>query len=236
MPAALADRFPAGGSHLARYGARFDAVEIDTSFYRSHRRATYARWAGTVPEDFRFAVKLPRTITHGRRLVDCADLLAGFADEIGGLGDKRGPVLVQLPPSLGLDPGAAERFFAACTALLGGAIACEPRHPSWFGPEGGALLRRHRVARVAADPALSPEAARPGGWPGLAYARLHGSPDMYRSAYGAAAVARHAEAARTAAAAGAGETWVVYDNTAEGAAPQDALDLLARLRSPPASR
>lgn len=230
VPAAMRDRFPAEGSHLERYAARFGAVEIDSSFYRSHRRSTYARWAASVPEPFRFAVKLPRAVTHERRLRDGADLLARFAEEVDGLGPKRGPVLVQLPPSLALDVAVAEDFFDACAAALGGGIACEPRHPSWFGAEGEALLLRHRVARVAADPALSAAAARPGGWPGLAYARLHGSPTMYWSAYGAEAVAGHARAAETAAEAGA-ETWVIYDNTAAGAAPEDALTLLDRLRA-----
>ena len=169
VPSAMADRFPATGSHLERYAARFDAVEINSSFYRPHRRATYARWAASVPDDFRFAVKLPKAITHERRLVACADLLDSFADAVGGLGAKRGPVLVQLPPSLAFVPDAAEAFLAACDATVGGPLVCEPRHPSWFGTEAEALLARRRVARVAADPAPVPAAARPGGWNGLGY-------------------------------------------------------------------
>ena len=227
VPSAMADRFPATGSHLERYAARFDAVEINSSFYRPHRRATYARWAAGVPDDFRFAVKLPKEITHERRLVACADLLDSFADAVGGLGAKRGPVLVQLPPSLAFVPDAAEAFLAACDATVGGPLVCEPRHPSWFGTEAEALLVRRRVARVAADPAPVPAAARPGGWNGLGYARLHGSPTTYWSAYGAA-VAGHARAAATAAET-ASETWVIYDNTAAGAAPEDALALMERL-------
>ena len=228
VPAAMADRFPASGSHLQRYAARFRCVEVNSSFHRPHRRATYARWAASVPEDFRFAVKLPKAVTHERRLIGCADLVARFAEEVDGLGARRGPVLVQLPPSLAFDPAAAEDFLTALAAIVGGSAACEPRHPSWFGAEAEALLVRHRVARVAADPAPVPAAARPGGWAGLAYARLHGSPTMYWSAYGAAAVAGHARAAAAAAEAGA-ETWVVYDNTAAGAAPDDALALMERV-------
>ena len=229
VPAVLADRFPVKGSHLERYAARLPAVEINTSFYRPHRRATYARWAASVPEAFRFAVKLPRAVTHERRLAGCADLLARFADEVGGLGVKRGPVLVQLPPSFAFGAALAGDFFAELAATVGGATACEPRHASWFSEEAEALLRHHRVARVAADPAPVPGAARRGGWEGLAYVRLHGSPTMYWSAYGEAAVAGHARAV-TALGHGGAEVWTIYDNTAAGAAPEDALSLLDQLR------
>ncbi len=222
VPAALAGRFPAEGSHLERYAARFDAVEINSSFYRPHRHGTYVRWAASVPEHFRFAVKLPKAITHERRLAGCADLLARFAEETRGLGHKRGPVLVQLPPSLAFDPAVADRFFADLVAAVGPAVACEPRHPSWFGDEAEDLLRSRLLARVAADPAPVPRAARPGGWPGLVYVRLHGSPEIYWSAYGEAAVAAHAATALDLARAGA-DVWVVYDNTAAGAAPAEAL-------------
>ena len=225
VPAASVHRFPPAGSHLERYAARLPCVEINSSFYRPHRRSTYARWAASVPKDFRFAVKLPKLITHERRLVDCGEPLARFADETGGLGARRGPVLVQLPPSFAFEAARVEDFFAAFAASVGGPVACEPRHPSWFAAGPEALLRRCAVARVAADPPPVPAAAQPGGWPGLASVRLHGSPIVYRSAYGGAGVARHAAAALDLARAGA-EVWIVYDNTAAGAATDDALALL----------
>jgi uncharacterized protein YecE (DUF72 family) len=225
VPSALGDRFPAEGTHLQRYAARFPAVEINSSFYRPHRRTTYARWAASVPEHFRFAVKLPKTITHERRFDDSDDLVARFAEEVGGLGEKRGPVLVQLPPSFAYPGDMAESFFAGLATGLGGFIACEPRHPSWFAPEVDAMLVRQRVARVAADPAPVPEASRPGGWAGLAYIRLHGSPTIYWSAYDEADVATHARGAAALAKGGA-EVWVVYDNTAAGAAPENALGFM----------
>ncbi len=228
VPEALRDEFPIGGSHLERYASRFDAVEINSSFYRPHRCATYARWAASVPAGFRFAVKLPKTITHERRFADCADLLARFAGEVEGLGAKRGPVLVQLPPSFALAAGLADDFFAQLASVVGGALVCEPRHASWFNAEADAILRRHRVGRVGADPAPVVAAARTGGWEGLAYFRLHGAPRIYWSAYDAAAIEDHARHIATLAAHGA-EVWTIYDNTAAGAAPADALSLLARL-------
>ena len=67
VPKAVAHAFPGEGGHLARYAGRLDAVEINSSFYRPHRPATYARWAECVPKDFRFAVKVPRLVTHELR-------------------------------------------------------------------------------------------------------------------------------------------------------------------------
>jgi uncharacterized protein YecE (DUF72 family) len=222
LPAPVRDAFPAAPSDLARYAGRFDAVEINSSFHRPHRRATYERWAASVPEDFRFAAKLPKTITHGLKLQGCEAEVARFAEEVGGLGAKRGPVLVQLPPSLVFDAPVAGAFFTGLSASLGGAIVCEPRHPSWFEPGADALLTNHRVARVAADPAPVPAAAVPGGWRGLAYLRLHGSPSMYRSGYEPEARAEWARRIRPCAKAGT-PVWTIFDNTTLGRATPDAL-------------
>ncbi|NIJ07918.1 uncharacterized protein YecE (DUF72 family) [Sphingomonas vulcanisoli] len=221
IPAAVAARFPAEGSGLERYAAVFNAVEINSSFHRPHRRATYERWAAAVPEGFRFAVKLPKAITHEARLVNCETLLAAFAEGVGGLGNTRGPVLVQLPPSLVFDAEIAEAFFPALSAALPGAIACEPRHASWFSPKAETSLVKHKVARVAADPAKIQEAAEPGGWRALTYRRFHGSPRIYYSAYDPDQVADHVASGRNAP----GEVWTIYDNTASGAATEDALTL-----------
>ncbi len=224
LPHAVRDSFPEGESNLARYAARFPATEINTSFYRAHRRATYERWAASVPPDFRFAVKLPKAITHEAALADCEGSLAEFAEQVDGLGEKRGPVLVQLPPRFAFDAAVAERFFAALRAIVGGQLACEPRNAGWFGAEANDLLARHRVARVAADPAPVPEAAEPGGWDGLAYFRLHGSPKPYWSFYPPEALDQWAARATAAA----GEAWVIFDNTGSGAATPDALAFAAR--------
>lgn len=228
LPAAVRDAFPPAASNLARYAGRFDAVEINSSFHRPHRRATWERWADSVPPGFRFAVKLPREISHRRRLEDCAEPLARLAGEIAGLGDRRGPLLVQLPPSLAFDAAIADGFFAELAAASPGPAACEPRHPSWFEPAADALLAAHGVARVAADPAAVPAAAEPGGWPGLVYVRLHGFPHVYRSGYDAAARADWA-ARIVPFAAAAAECWTIFDNTTSGRAAADALAFRAEL-------
>jgi uncharacterized protein YecE (DUF72 family) len=231
IPREHADHFSAAGSHLERYAGRFSAVEINSSFYRPHRPATYARWAAAVPSGFRFAVKVPREITHTRRLADAADLLDRFLAEIGGLGDKLGPLLVQLPPSLVFDAAVARQFLTALRQRFNGAVVCEPRHRSWFEIAAERLLTRQRVARVAADPALVPAGAVPGGWDGLAYYRLHGSPRMYYSSYSPEYLSTLADRLRESARAAA--LWCIFDNTALGAATANALDLLARVAGGP---
>lgn len=225
------DAFPAEGSGLERYAAVFNAVEINSSFYRPHQRKTYERWAASTPAGFRFAVKVPRTITHERRLVDCGEPLARFLDECGGLGDKLGPLLIQLPPSLRFDAGIVERFLAAWRKATRAATVLEPRHATWFDAPAQALLQTFEVARVAADPAVVPAAAEPGGWSGLAYRRLHGSPDMYASSYDDGRLEPLAQ--RLAGDTGIVESWCVFDNTRFGAATTDALKLMALIASSP---
>ena len=221
VPRAVADHFPSQGTTLARYAARFDAVEINSTFYRSHRASTYARWAATTPAHFRFAVKLPRSITHEARLVGAAPLVAAFREEARQLGDKLGPLLIQLPPSLIYEPAAAHRFFGELRELWSETVVCEPRHSSWFERQADLLLCAHRIGRVAADPARHPLGATPGGWRGISYWRLHGSPRTYYSSYPDAGLVTLASEIR----ARIGEVWCVFDNTASGAAASDSLRL-----------
>lgn len=227
IPAKEAEHFPGGGPALARYATRFAGVEINSSFHRPHRAATWERWRDSVPTDFRFAVKIPKAISHERRLAGCTDLAARFLDEAGGLGGKLAVLLVQLPPSFAFDAAAVEPFLAGLAARTTAKIACEPRHPSWFEATADALLERLRVARVAADPAPAAAAARPGGWRGFSYRRPHGSPHMYRSAYEAERLDGYAAAIRAEAQEGR-DAWCMFDNTAASAATGDALGLMAR--------
>ena len=216
--------FPSAGTHLERYGQRFNAVEINSSFYRPHRPATYERWAASVPEGFRFAVKVPKEITHKKRLADVAEDLDRFCGQCEALGDRLGPLLVQLPPSLEHRPDIALPFLAALRDRFSGWVAYEPRHASWFTPAVDQELAGFAVARVAADPAPVPGADVPGGWPGLVYYRLHGSPKIYYSAYGPEALGSIARDLAARADAGAA-VWCFFDNTALGAAIDNALSM-----------
>lgn len=229
LPRAQWPEFPEAGTHLRRYATRLPACEINSSFYRPHRPATYLRWAQSVPEDFRFCLKLLRTISHERRLVDCAAELDAFLEQSRPLVTRLGCLLLQLPPSLAFQPPVAEAFFEQLRARYDGPLVLEPRHASWLQAES--LLQRHRIARVAADPSPIPDGGLPGGWAGLRYYRLHGSPVIYRSAYGDGFL--QALAVRLLAEARRGVTvWCIFDNTAEGAALADALRLQAMLASP----
>jgi uncharacterized protein YecE (DUF72 family) len=227
IPARAADAFPREGSSLERYSARFGCAEINSSFHRSHRPDTWRRWADSVPDGFLFSAKLPKEITHKRRLMDCAEPLAAALAEMAGLGGKLDLLLVQLPPSLAFEPALAEAFFDALRSGWDRNLACEPRHPSWFEPGADSLLAERRIARVAADPARVPAAAGPGGWRGLAYYRLHGSPVTYRSSYDDGRL--EAQAERLAAASS--PAWCIFDNTASSAATGDALKLQQLLSS-----
>lgn len=226
IPGAQAGRFPATGSHLERYARRLPAVEINSSFYRLHKPATYRRWAEAVPAHFRFAVKLPKAITHQAWLKRW-DVLDAFLAGISELGAKSGPVLVQLPPGLTFAADTASAFFAAFRTQFAGDIVCEPRHPSWFERDAEKLLESFRIARVAADPAPVPAAAFPGAWQQLIYYRLHGSPRRYYSEYPESFLARLCDRLRQAAQWA--PVWCIFNNTAAGAAIGNALWLLARL-------
>ena len=235
IASAAAEAFPAEGSSLERYAARFACAEINSSFHRPHRPATYQRWAASVPDGFRFSAKLPKTITHKLRLIEADALIDAFVAETAGLGDKLHIILVQLPPSLAFEGATVARFLDAMASKTGLQLVCEPRHASWFDEAADALLAERRVARVAADPAKVPAAAEPGGWRGLTYYRLHGSPVPYRSSYEPERLAGYARAIETDLEAGR-DAWCIFDNTASSAATGNALALQAMIGAAATSR
>jgi uncharacterized protein YecE (DUF72 family) len=220
IPAAHAHAFVTEGAHLARYAAVMNAVEINSSFHRPHRPKTYERWRATVGAGFYFSVKLPKAITHELRLKGCKDLIAQFFDESAGLGNGLKVVLVQLPPSLAYDAHAADSFFGVLRRSTEATIVCEPRHASWFTSQADVALADLKVSRVAADPIRAPGASIPGGWKGLRYWRLHGSPKLYYSSYSLEYLQSLASAMRDG-------DWCIFDNTMSGAALGNALELRA---------
>lgn len=231
LPKQHAHLFAETGSHLERCAQGFNCVEVNSSFHRPHQRKTWERWATCTPPGFRFSVKLPKAITHQAKLRNSGVLLQAFFDQVSGLGDKLGPVLVQLPPKLAFDEAVAHEFLTTLRELHTGLVALEPRHASWFTAPVNRLLRDFSVARVAADPPKgSSLAAQPGGWPDLCYWRLHGSPRTYYSAYDAFFLCDFAQKLRKTSCA---EHWIIFDNTALGHATANAFDLLHLLNEGP---
>ncbi|HYI95068.1 MAG TPA: DUF72 domain-containing protein [Bryobacteraceae bacterium] len=231
VPIKSAERCPGVGTHLQRYARVLRCAEINTTFHRPHEEATYQRWARSTGPSFRFAAKVPRLITHELRLQGTAAVLDRFLGETRALGPKRGPLLVQLPPSLEFDARIAGRFFELLRRRSSDFVVCEPRHASWFSTDAEALLQQFEAARVAADPTTIVGADRPGGWQGIVYYRLHGSPRKYWSAYEQAFLEEIADAIRRTPASTA--VWCIFDNTAGGAALENAWHLSTLLNGNP---
>lgn len=231
--------FDGEGTHLQRYAAVLPAVEINSSFYHAHRPATYVRWKDAVPDDFRFSVKVPKQITHTLRLRDAEAPLTQFLFEAGHLGHKLGCLLVQLPPSLSFDANIAQTFFTLLRQRFDGPVVCEPRHATWLQGDAVSMLSGYSIAYVAADPSPLPavagatkgaielpgmDCAVPDTGAAAVYLRLHGSPTIYRSSYGedflaslALLLQRYRQAGR--------DVWCIFDNTAEGAALRNVVQL-----------
>jgi uncharacterized protein YecE (DUF72 family) len=251
------DFYPAGlpqRAELSYAAERLTSIEINGSFYSLQRPASYAAWRDQTPEDFVFAVKGSRFITHMKRLRDVETPLAHFlASGVLALGPKLGPFLWQLPENLSFDAERLDAFLALLPrstdeaarlaahhdakvpqdrALLTADAdrpvrhALEFRSRTFCTDEAFALLRRHGVACVVADTA--------GRWPrpledtaDFTYVRLHGDTELYASGYGGDALDAWAERCRGWAERG--EVFVYFDNDAKGHAPHDAVALLERL-------
>jgi uncharacterized protein YecE (DUF72 family) len=233
---------------LAHVGERLTSVEVNGSFYSLQRPSSWRAWAAEVPEDFVFAVKGPRFVTHMKKLVDVEAPLGTFlASGVLSLGDRLGPLLWQLPPNLGFHPDRLSAFFDLLPRTTADAASyaaahhdasklkepadtatpadrplrhvLEVRHRSFRTAEFCELLRAHGIGMVVADSA--------GTWPmfdevtsDVAYVRLHGDTELYTSGYSAAALDRWAEKVRG---------WESDGLDAKVHAPFDAIALQERL-------
>ena len=241
---AAASEFPGIGSHLERYARVLPCAEINSSFHRPHARKVYERWAASTPPSFRFSVKLPRTITHEGELRRSGPLLDAFFAQVSGLGEKLGALLVQLPPSQAFNARVAGTFFSKLRERYSAPVVCEPRHITWFERRAEQLLVQYHVATVATDPSRIKAALHPGGWlpdattaaeSGIVYYRLHGSPRKYWSRYPLERLRQWASELN--AVPPGTDVWCIFDNTASGAAIENALEMMELLsplsRRPP---
>jgi uncharacterized protein YecE (DUF72 family) len=227
VPSAFRSTESSDKTLLGQYAELFPAVEINTSFYRPHRLTTYERWSANVPDQFRFAVKVPKLITHEHRLAGCHEEIQAFTGAVRGLRGKLGVLLVQLPPSLAFDARVARTFFRTLKMETAARIACEPRNSSWFTRAADDVFEEFGLARVSADPAPAGCEFRESPTARFEYLRLHGAPKIYYSAYSAAYLDRLASAIE--ARPPRFETWCIFDNTASGAAWPDAVALRSLL-------
>lgn len=237
---------------------RMRTIEINGSFYSLQRPSSYQRWFNETPDDFTFAVKGGKFITHNKKLRDCGGPLANFfASGVLALEEKLGPILWQLPPQLSFEPDRLADFFAALprTTIQAGELAklhddrlkhgaylhprvarplrhaLEVRHDSFITPALAKLLRKWRIALCVADTA--------GKWPFLedvtadfVYVRLHGSKKLYASGYTNAELDGWAKKIEAWKKRGR-DVYVYFDNDVKVRAPYDAMTLAHLLRLGP---
>lgn len=209
---------------LAHYAQHFDAVELNSTFYRLPAESTLQRWAETVPEDFRFTVKASRYITHVKKLKEPRDSASLFLERVSVLGDRLGPILFQLPPRFRYN---GERLRALLDVLPEEfEYAFEFRDPSWFNDEAHALLIERRAALCFYD--LAGQGAPETLTGGFVYVRLHGPQEAYAGHYDESTLDHWAGSLAAQAAEGR-PCWCFFDNDAEAWAPHDAQLLQQRI-------
>ncbi|MDB5367710.1 MAG: hypothetical protein JWM77_3637 [Rhodospirillales bacterium] len=246
---------------LAYAAAHVNSIEINGTFYSLQRPSSFERWRDETPDDFLFALKGPRFLTHMKKLTGVEEALANFfASGVLALNHKLGPILWQLPPVLRFDADRMARFFSQLPRDTAQALnlarhhgprlvgrshlaidrvrpmrhALEPRHDSFAEPESLALMRRYNIALVAADSSRwSRYESRTADF---AYARLHGGEETYVSGYDDAQLRDWAGWVRREARGGR-DVFVYFDNDAKVRAPADAIALakLLKIRRQPGS-
>lgn len=210
---------------LEFYAERFNTVELNATFYRPIREQTFMNWYARTPPGFVWSVKISRYITHTRRLLDAQEPFERFISALSPLREKLGPILIQLPPSLGFDQPRFEAFGRILPK--GMQFTIEARHPAWLTDEALAALRDHHIAWCISDTA--------GRYPyreavtaDFIYIRLHGSQSLYASDYTEPELHAWSEKIR----AWNQDTYVYFDNDYQAYAPANALRLRELLQSP----
>jgi uncharacterized protein YecE (DUF72 family) len=203
---------------LEEYTEHFATVELNNAFYRLPTRENFEAWRERVPRDFVVAVKASRYLTHIKRLKDPEEPVHRLMSHAAGLGDRLGPVLLQLPPTLRADPALLD----ACLACFpsGTRIAVEPRHESWWTPETRGVLESRAAALCWADVQARPVTPlwRTADW---GYVRFHEGRARAWPHYGRRSLVTWAERI--------GQTWagdedvyVYFNNDPNGAAVRNA--------------
>jgi uncharacterized protein YecE (DUF72 family) len=203
---------------LEHYAERFRTVELNASFYRLPAPAAFRRWHDETPEDFVFAVKASRYLTHIRRLRDPAGPVARLLEAAEPLGAKLGPVLLQLPPTLAAEPGRLDAALACFPRAV--RVAVEFRHRSWYVDEVRAILAAHDAALCLSDRDGRPQQPEPWRTAGWSYLRLHHGTASPRPCYGRTSMDSWAR--RMSGRWRRGAVYVFFNNDPCGCAPHDA--------------
>jgi len=206
--------------YLARH---FDSVEINASFYKLPLAKTFLNWHDVTPDNFRFAVKASRMITHLKRLSDVEDSWELFLERAGNLRDKLGVILLQFPPSFKRTPETLERLetFFSYALTPGRRLALELRHATWFEPEALEFFSRHQACIVQAESSRYPHTPPEFAPADFTYYRFHGPGRLYASQYSNEDLLYWAKLIRADQKAGK-DVYAYFDNDVNGYALEDA--------------
>ncbi|MBI4524053.1 MAG: DUF72 domain-containing protein [Deltaproteobacteria bacterium] len=214
---------------LLFYAGQFGTVELNNTFYRLPSPETFGDWAKTVPASFIFATKASRFITHMKKLKDPEESVSRFMAALSRLGNKRGPILFQLPPQMKADPQRLKGLQRALSRKKGLRVALEFRHESWLTEEIYRLIEAAGWTVCLADaPKFEKEIPLVGPF---CYIRRHGATAQYASCYSDEQLAKDAEFIINVAKKGK-DVYIYFNNDAEGYAIKNALTLLAMIPDP----
>ena len=207
-------------ARLPYYAEHFPTVEVNNTFYQLPEASTLTQWRQTTPDDFTFAVKASRYITHMKKLKDPQEPVTNFLARVEALGDKLGPILFQLPPNWNVNTGRLRSFLQALPT--GHRYALEFRDPSWFDEQVTDLLRSEGVAFCIHDMSDQPS-PRVVTAP-FVYIRFHGPAEAYQGAYSTQTLAGWAGAISTWRRQGR-DVYCYFNNDDAGYAAQNAREL-----------
>jgi len=214
---------------LQQIDRKLGCVEIDGTFYRQQKKETFEKWAAQVSDEFRFAIRGHRYVTHNRKLLDVGDSVTRVREPALGLGKKLAAVLWQLPPFMRKNIDRLESFASTLVRWNDVWHVMEFRHTSWFDEETAKTLERCGLVNCISD------AGKFERWDAVTakavYVRLHGKPRTYADSYSNKELSEWAKKIHK----WNGEdrdVFVFFDNDIEGAAPQNALTLLEKIQSP----
>jgi uncharacterized protein YecE (DUF72 family) len=202
---------------LEHYAAEFDTVELNATFYRLPAESTFSGWRRRTPDGFVFALKAPRIITHLKKLADCEEEVTRFLSRAELLGNRFGPILVQLPPKWKCDLALLRDFLSQLPGHF--RFAFEFRDNSWLCDQVYSLLSQHNAAVVRVSAPRYPDADVTTA--DLQYLRMHGEKRLYASKYSEESLSRWADSIAAWIADGK-SVFVYFNNDAHAYAVEDA--------------